>query len=167
MMKQLVLATLLASTATFAYAQTTSPSPSPSSKPAPSATSTAPQTASAERTVSTGDFDKNGNMSGNALIGAKVKNANNDTVGSIDDIYLDKDGSTKMVIISVGGFLGVGSKAVAVKWSDIEYGKDNDSLKLTTNLTKDQLKGMPDFTASERRKPAPATETSSAPAMKR
>jgi len=159
MMKQLVLATFLASTATFAYAQSTAPVPKDTSAP--------PQVASAERTVSTGDFDKNGNISGNALLGTKVKNSNNETVGSIDDVYIDKDGSIKMVIVSVGGFLGVGSKAVAVKWSDVEYGKDNDSLKLTTNLTKDQLKGMTDFTASERRKPAPATETSSAPAMKR
>ena len=159
MMKQLVLATFLASTSTIAFAQ--APSPAPKDTAAP------PQTASAERTVSTGDFDKHGNISGNALIGAKVKNSGNETVGAIDDVYIDKDGSIKMVIVSVGGFLGVGSKAVAVKWNDITYGKDGDSLKLTTNLTKDQLKGMTDFTASERRKPAPSTETSSAPAMKR
>lgn len=155
MMKQIVLAALLASTATMAYAQT---SPSPASRDA-----TPPSTAAAERTVSTGDFDKNGNMSGSALIGSKVKNANNDTVGSINDIYLDKDGSVKMVIVSVGGFLGVGSKAVAVKWSDITYGKDGDSLKLTTNLNKEALTGMPDFTVTERRKPAPPVETASPP----
>jgi hypothetical protein len=153
MMKQIVLAALLASTATMAYAQM-----SPASRDA-----TPPSTAAAERTVSTGDFDKNGNMSGGALIGTKVKNANNDTVGSINDIYLDKDGSVKMVVISVGGFLGVGSKAVAVKWSDIVYGKDGDSLKLSTNLSKEALTGMPDFTVTERRKPAPPVETASPP----
>ena len=158
MMKQIALAALLASTATMAYAQT---SPSPASRDA--TPPMAPSTASAERTVSTGDFDKNGNMSGSALIGTKVKNANNDTVGSVNDIYLDKDGSVKMVIVSVGGFLGVGSKAVAVKWSDITYGKDGDSLKLSTNLSKEALTGMPDFTVTERRKPAPPVETASPP----
>lgn len=157
MMKQIVLAALLAGTATMAYAQTQAPSPAPRDA-APPSTAAAP-----ERTVSTGDFDKNGNMSGAALIGTKVKNANNDTVGSINDIYLDKDGSVKMVIVSVGGFLGVGSKAVAVKWSDITYGKDGDSLKLSTNLNKEALTGMPDFTVTERRKPAPPVETASPP----
>ena len=154
MMKQIVLAALLASTATMAYAQTS---------PAPSRDATPPAMATAERTVSTGDFDKNGNMSGSALIGTKVKNANNDTVGSVNDIYLDKDGSVKMVIVSVGGFLGVGSKAVAVKWSDLSYGKAGDSLKLSTNLSKEALTGMPDFTVTERRKPAPPVETASPP----
>lgn len=164
MMKKLALAALLASTATIAFAQTTSPSRSPSSPQTASRPAT--DAAPAERTVSTGDFDKNGNMSGNALIGAKVKNANNDTVGAVDDLYLNKDGSVQSVVISVGGFLGVGSKNVAVKWGDVQYGRDGDSLKLTTNLSKDQLKGMPDFTANERRKPAPA-ESSAPPATKR
>lgn len=154
MMKQIVLAGLLASTATWAHAQTANPAP----RDAPP-----PSTAAAERTVSTGDFDKNGNMSGSALIGTKVKNANNETVGSINDVYLDKDGSVKVIVVSVGGFLGVGSKAVAVKWTDINYGKDGDSLKLTTNLTKEQLSGMADFAVTERRKPAPPIETASPP----
>jgi len=164
MIKQLVLAALLAGTASVAFAQ----SPNPQQATRPSAA-----TPAEPRTVSTGDFDKNGNMSGSALIGAKVKNANNDTVGSIDDLYVDKDGSIKMVVVSVGGFLGVGSKNVAVKWGDIQYGRDGDSLKLTTELTKDTLKGMPDFTANERRKPAEAASSpasppvSSAPATKR
>ena len=160
MMKQFVLATLLASAATFAYAQSpTANSPSPASR----AQEASRPPAAAERTVSTGDFDKNGNMSGSALIGTKVKNANNETVGSINDVYLDKDGAVKMVVISVGGFLGVGSKAVAVKWSDLTYGRDADTLKLTTNLSKEALTGMPDFTVTERRKPAPAIETASPP----
>lgn len=167
MMKQIALAALLASIATAAYAQTSPSSPpGPASReaaPPAKAPVTAPSTAAAERTVSTGDFDKNGNMSGSALIGTKVKNANDDTMGSINDIYLDKDGSVKMVIISMGGFLGVGSKAVAMKWSDITYGKDGDSLKVSTNLSKEALTGMPDFTVTERRKPAPPVETASPP----
>jgi hypothetical protein len=150
MMKQLVLAAFLASGAMAAYGQTQQ-----AARPADSAP--------AQRTVSTGDFDVHGNMAGSAIIGAKVKNADKQTVGSVDDLYLDKDGSIKTVVIAVGGFLGVGSKAVAVKWSDLKYGRDGDSLVITTSLSKDDLKGMPDFTVSERRKPAPP---SAAPASR-
>jgi hypothetical protein len=110
---------------------------------------TAPQTASAE---STGDFNAQGQLSGNAFIGAKVHNAANETVGSIEDIYLDTKGAVQLVVVSVGGFLGVGTKNVAVKWSDLKLGRDGKSLLLTTNWTKDSLKAMPDF-KYQRRQP--------------
>jgi uncharacterized protein YrrD len=93
-------------------------------------------------------------MAGSAIIGAKVHDtANKDTVGSIQDIYLDDSGKVKAVIVAVGGFLGVGAKDVAVKWEDIKFGKDGKSLSLTTSLTKDALKAMPDY-KYERQKPA-------------
>ena len=67
-------------------------------------------------TVSTGDFNADGQMSANAVIGASVKNASNDTVGTVEDAYLNKDGTIKKIIVSVGGFLGMGTKNVAVNW---------------------------------------------------
>jgi len=146
MLKQLVVATALTCGAAVAYAQTP-PAPSPSSTPRSN-------TASAPATESTGDFNKDGYMAGSAIIGAKVHDtANKETVGSIQNIYLDDSGKVKVVVISVGGFLGVGSKDVAVKWEDIKFGKDGKSLALTTGLTKDALKAMPDY-KSERQKPA-------------
>jgi hypothetical protein len=142
MMKQIVLAVLLVGGATAAHAQTQQ-----ASRPADTPSSA---------TVSTGDFNTSGQIAGSALIGAKVKNANKETVGAVDDVYVDKDGSIKTVVVAVGGFLGVGSKDVGVKWSDLTYGRDGNSLLITTSLSKDDLKGMPDFTKAERRKPAPA-----------
>ena len=68
--------------------------------------------------TSTGDFNAQGDVSANAVIGTKVKNANKDMVGSVEDFYVDGSGNIKTVVMSVGGFLGVGSKDVAVKWSD-------------------------------------------------
>jgi hypothetical protein len=152
MLKSVVLAAFLTCGAMSAYAQTT---PSPQSAPAPAA-------APAERMVSTGDFNAKGDMASSALIGTKVRNANKESIGKIDDIYLDKDAKVTDVVISVGGFLGVGSKDVAVKWSDITVGQEDNSVVLTTSLTKEALMALPDYTKSERRKPAPP-ETAAAP----
>ena len=152
MLKSVVLAAFLTCGAMGAYAQTT-PSPQPS--PAPAA-------APADRTVSTGDFNAKGDMASSALIGTKVRNANKESIGKIDDIYLDKDAKVTDVVISVGGFLGVGSKDVAVKWSDITVGQEDNSVVLTTSLTKEALMALPDYTKTERRKPAPP-ETAAAP----
>ena len=109
--------------------------------------------ATATATESTGDFNANGAISGNALIGAKVQNAAKETVGSVEDVYLDAKGAVESVFVSVGGFLGVGNKHVAVKWSDLKVGRDGKSLMLTTGWTKDSLKAMTDF-KYERRQPA-------------
>jgi len=104
-------------------------------------------------TASTGDFNADGQMSANALIGAKVRNEAREVVGEIQDVYLDNNGATKVVIVSVGGFLGMGTKNVAVKWSDIKFTRDGNSALLMTTWTKDALKAMPDY-KYERRAPA-------------
>ena len=157
MLKSVVLAAFLTCGAIGAYAQTT---PSQQSSPAPAAAPA--DRPPADRTVSTGDFNAKGDMASSALIGTKVRNANKEMIGKIDDIYLDKDAKVTDVVISVGGFLGVGSKDVAVKWSDITMSQEDNSVVLTTSLTKEALMALPDYTKTERRKPAPP-ETAAAP----
>jgi sporulation protein YlmC with PRC-barrel domain len=103
-------------------------------------------------TESTGDFNAKGDLSFNALVGTKVKNDNKDTVGSIEDVYLDASGQIQTVVLSVGGFLGLGAKDVAVKWSDLKQGRDGKSVLITTNLSKDDLKALPDY-KYQRRQP--------------
>jgi hypothetical protein len=71
----------------------------------------------------------------------------------VEDLYLDSQGATKTVVVSVGGFLGVGAKDVAIKWSDLKQSRDGKSLVLTTSLSKDDLNALPDY-AAERRRPA-------------
>jgi len=154
MLKHVLLATALTcGVVPLAFAQSP-PGPAqtmPTNSPASRA-----NTASAPAVESTGDFNAQGQMSGSALIGAKIHNDQKETVGSINDVYLDDSGKVQAVIVSVGGFLGVGSKTVAVKWDDIKYSKDGKSLMLTTSLTSDALKAMPDY-ITERRKPAEKT----------
>jgi sporulation protein YlmC with PRC-barrel domain len=104
-------------------------------------------------TTSTGDFNAADEMSGNALIGATVRNDKREAVGKIEDVYVDKSGGIKTVVVSVGGFLGVRSKHVAVKWSDLNFSRDDKSIVITTSWTKDSLKAMPDY-KYERRQPA-------------
>ena len=106
-------------------------------------------------TTSTGDFNAQGEMSGEALIGATVRNQANESVGKVEDVYVDNAGAIKTVVVSVGGFLGMGTKDVAVKWSDLKFNRDGRSLVIMTNWTKDSLKAMPDY-KYERRQPAGA-----------
>jgi len=96
-------------------------------------------------TTSTGDFNSYGEISGNAFIGTNVRNQNNETVGKVEDVYIDDRGTIRTVVVSVGGFLGIDTKDVAVNWGDIGRTRDGKSLVLITNWTKDSLKAMPEY----------------------
>jgi len=79
------------------------------------------------------------------LVGSKVYNSANENIGSIEDIVLKADGSIDEVVLSVGGFLGIGDKFVSVPFSNLKITRDGTSLKVVTDGTKDSLKALPDY----------------------
>lgn len=79
------------------------------------------------------------------LVGTKVYNGAGDNIGSVEDIILKPDGTLDAVVLSVGGFLGIGDKYVAVPFSNLKISRDNGSLKIVTEGTKDSLKALPDY----------------------
>ncbi len=80
------------------------------------------------------------------LIGTKVVNSANETIGDINEIVLSKDGKVAAVIIGVGGFLGMGEREVAVSFESLRMNRDsNGNLVLAVNATKDTLKSAPEW----------------------
>jgi len=76
------------------------------------------------------------------VIGSTVYNEQNERVGSVDDLIMTEDDKVTVAVISVGGFLGLGSKLVAVPFGQLK--RDADRVVLT-GATKDTLNGMPSF----------------------
>ena len=76
------------------------------------------------------------------VIGENVVNDANETVGKVDDIIVAPDGKAAFVILSVGGFLGVGSKYIALPYSSMKV--MNGKLTML-GATKDALKALPEF----------------------
>jgi sporulation protein YlmC with PRC-barrel domain len=76
------------------------------------------------------------------LIGSKIYKGDT-SIGQIEDVLVDLNRATVMaVILSVGGFLGIGDKLVAVPVNQIKVGPE---AKFTTDLTKEQLANAPAF----------------------
>ncbi|HTW51186.1 MAG TPA: PRC-barrel domain-containing protein [Stellaceae bacterium] len=76
------------------------------------------------------------------LIGNKVYKGDT-SIGQIEDVLVELDNATvSAVILSVGGFLGVGNKLVAVPVSEI---KVDSEARFATDLTKEQLSNAPAF----------------------
>jgi sporulation protein YlmC with PRC-barrel domain len=61
-------------------------------------------------------------------------------IGEITDVLVEKDGKVGAFIVSVGGFLGVGEKHVAVPFNAVHGTHKNGKWWLTMNTTKDALK---------------------------
>jgi hypothetical protein len=76
------------------------------------------------------------------IIGSNVVNGSNEKIGTVDDLLVGRDDSVLYAIVSVGGFLGIGTKLVAVPFETLKIGAD--SLVLPVG-TKDDLKALPTF----------------------
>jgi len=88
-------------------------------------------------------------ISADELIGTTVYGANDENVGSISDVLLTQDNAPDAVIIDVGGFLGIGSKSVAVGMDNLAFLSDADgNMYLYTQFTKEQLEAQPEYDES-------------------
>ena len=79
---------------------------------------------------------------GSKLIGASVVNDANEAIGKIDDLIVSADGKTPYVVLSVGGFLGLGDRLVVVSYSNLRFA---DSKVVLPGGNKDQLRALPEF----------------------
>jgi sporulation protein YlmC with PRC-barrel domain len=85
-------------------------------------------------------------MFSSKLKGLNVTNQKDETVGEISDIAM-KGSQIEALILSVGGFLGVGEHYVAVSPSSVNIRHDakNDKWLASMNTTKEALKAAPEF----------------------
>lgn len=87
-----------------------------------------------------------GDVSAKALLGTDVVNAINESIGTINDVLIDRQGKVVAVVVGVGGFLGIGEKDVALPYDQLMSSKDgNGSLIVGTGATKESLESAPEY----------------------
>jgi putative membrane protein len=84
-----------------------------------------------------------GDKTANDLIGQSVVNQNGDNVGEIYDIVLNPSDQAVLAVVSVGGFLGLGEKNVAVPFEQLQPG-ENETILMST-ATEGELKALPEY----------------------
>jgi len=82
-------------------------------------------------------------------IGETVRNGKGEKVGSVDDLILNRGDKVLYAVISVGGFLGVGDKLVAVPFQELKFGTRDVAGVVIYDTTKEQLKAQPAFTYAD------------------
>jgi sporulation protein YlmC with PRC-barrel domain len=84
------------------------------------------------------------------LVGSKALGPDGQAIGKVEDLLLDRDQKLAGVIVSVGGFLGVGSKSVALPASHVDISEAyGDERVVKIDATKEELAAAPAFKTRE------------------
>ena len=77
------------------------------------------------------------------LLGRQVLNPHADHLGSVHDLVVDRNGRVAGILLSVGGFIGLGDKLVGVSWSDVTIRYDGKFV--VVNLSREELFQGPEY----------------------
>jgi sporulation protein YlmC with PRC-barrel domain len=154
MLKKLMITTAIGGLmigSAFAADDMNSPSPAPAAKSTemtqPSSTiNTASPSASSAKFINSQRQDQ---YLASKFKGTDVIGADDKKIGDVTDILFDKDGKVEAYVVGVGGFLGIGSKEVALAPTAFQAvpgdKSKNESDKLRLSMTKEQLKEAANF----------------------
>jgi hypothetical protein len=81
------------------------------------------------------------------ILGRDVESTTaNENMGRIVDVLVDRSGQVRAAIIDFGGFLGVGSRKIAVDWNALHFPQPaKPDAHITLDLTRDQVKAAPEY----------------------
>jgi len=107
------------------------------------------ETPAATDELTTGSISASQDIAASSLIGARVYGPDDSSLGSIDDVVFDQGGAIDGVIVNVGGFLGIGSKPVALDFESLQVRQDEfNVVTVVVDATKDQLDQAPAYEVS-------------------
>ncbi|MET0531460.1 MAG: PRC-barrel domain-containing protein [Microvirga sp.] len=139
MLRKHMAAYLLASAvvATPALAQTT---PAPAEQPVPIAPTTPALAPAQNAMTSPGAMQpkfqtqlQSNQIMASKLIGTTVVSTNNESIGDVNDVVVDRNGQAVAVVIGIGGFLGIGEKDVAVPFTALQFASREQARQMSAS----------------------------------
>jgi hypothetical protein len=98
-----------------------------------------------------------------SILGKKVQGPKGEDLGRVVDVLADATGRVRVAIIDFGGFLGVGTRHIAVDWPLLHFDPAGDR-PLILNLSREKLQSAPEYKDSAHpRVLMPPTASPSAP----
>jgi hypothetical protein len=80
------------------------------------------------------------------ILGREVRSTSNENMGRIVDVLVDRSGQVRAAIIDFGGFLGVGSRQIAVDWNALHFPPPEQSgAAITLELSRAQVAAAPQY----------------------
>jgi hypothetical protein len=79
-----------------------------------------------------------------SILGKDVKSPKGEDLGRVVDVLADGQGQVRAAIIDFGGFLGVGTRRIAVDWPLLHFKPGGDQ-SLTLSMTRKMLQSAPEY----------------------
>ncbi|MGH7095085.1 MAG: PRC-barrel domain-containing protein [Stellaceae bacterium] len=128
------------------------PTKPPSQPPAkPAASATAPQ-----------NIEPLAATDATGILGKKVRGPNGENLGMIVDVIIDVSGQPRAAVIDFGGFLGVGSRKIAIDWRLLHFYPADPKRQIFLSLGRAEIQGAPEYQPDK--KPAEMVGPPKAPA---
>ena len=89
------------------------------------------------------------------ILGKEVLSAKGEDMGRIVDVLFDEKGEPHAAVIDFGGFLGVGTRKIAISWSALRFDLGEKKNVIALDLGREQLKAAPEYKYTESDKPIP------------
>jgi hypothetical protein len=86
-----------------------------------------------------------------AAVGAKLHSENGETIGTVENIILDRDGRTVGLVIGVEKMLGLAEDHVEVEWKQVRFERKASVVRFITSLTKEELRSLAKFNEPKRK----------------
>jgi PRC-barrel domain len=87
-----------------------------------------------------------GSRQAQSVLGKEVRSSADENMGRIVDVVVDRAGRVRAAVIDFGGFLGVGSRKIAVDWNALDFASDDGKRDIVTlALARDQVKAAPEY----------------------
>jgi PRC-barrel domain len=82
------------------------------------------------------------------ILGKEVRSASGQNMGIVVDVLFDRTGRPRAAIIDFGGFLGVGTRRIAIDWRTLRFEATGEKESIVAALDRDQIKAAPEYKGS-------------------
>ena len=79
------------------------------------------------------------------VLGKDVRSATDENMGRVVDVIVDQSGQVRAAIIDFGGFLGVGSRKIAVDWKALNFSPGKERNRVVLQMTREQVTAAPEY----------------------
>ena len=80
-----------------------------------------------------------------SILGRDVKTLRENDGGRVIDLLVDEEGQVRAAVVEFGGFLGIGTRKIAVDWSAFRFAGPS----ITVDVSRDQLRAAPEYKMNE------------------
>ncbi|HZB93200.1 MAG TPA: PRC-barrel domain-containing protein, partial [Stellaceae bacterium] len=84
-----------------------------------------------------------------SVLGRKVRDAAGADMGPVVDVLVDRNGIPLGAVIDFGGFLGVGTRKIAIDWQLLQFNPDDENAPIVLALTRAQVQAAPEYKSTD------------------